>query len=82
MKYERIVFMQGEDAEAAMEELDQHGEEAAIEYLAQWDMGDGGDIHDEPASGSSDNVYESEDGYRLSYNTHLPYIGLERIISE
>jgi hypothetical protein len=55
-------------------------EEAAVEYLAQWDMGDGGDIHDEPASGNSDDVYETDDGYRLSYNTGLGYIGLERLV--
>lgn len=82
MKYERIVFLQGEEATAALDELEAHGEEEAIEYLSQWDMGDGGDIHDEPASGDSDNVYESDDGYRLSYNTRLGYIGLERLVEE
>ena len=82
MKYERIVFLQGEEASTALDELEAHGEEETIEYLAQWDMGDRGEITDEPASGGNDFVYESNDGYRLSYNPWLGYIGLERIIED
>lgn len=80
-KYQRIVFMQGEEADEALAILDEHGEDAAVEHLSQWDYGDGGgEIMDEPASGDSDDVHETEDGYRLSYNTRLGYIGLESII--
>ena len=79
MRYERIVFMQGEDADEALAILDEQGRCAAIDYLCQWDCGDGGDIHDEPGNGSSDHVYR-KDGYRLSYNPAIGYIGLEREI--
>lgn len=82
MKYDRIVFLEGNRASAALDELAAHGEESAIDYLSQYDNSDGGDIHDEPASGLSDSVYESDDGYRLSYNTGLGYIGLERVIED
>jgi hypothetical protein len=81
MRYERIVFAQGEDATEPLEILDRDGEEAAMDYLAQWYMGDGGDIHDQPGAGTSDTVYEEEEtGLRLIYNTRLGYIGLERIL--
>lgn len=77
-RWNRIVFAQGEDANEPLSILDAKGEEAAIEYLAQWDNGDKGEEFDEPAAGESDDVYETDDGFRLSYNTHLGYIGLER----
>lgn len=78
MPVQRIVFMQGEEANEAMSILDEHGADAAIEYLAEWDMGDGGEITDEPSAGESDDVYTDDNGYILTYNTGIPYIGLER----
>jgi hypothetical protein len=77
--YTRIVFMQGEDADEPLRILDEQGEGAAVEYLAQWDYGDAGEEFDEPSSGEDDDVYETDDGFRLSYNTRIGYIGLERI---
>lgn len=77
-KYQRIVFCQGEDANEPLRILDEQGEEAAIEYLAQWDMDPPGELFDESSAGSDDDVFESDDGYILSYNTRLGYIGLER----
>jgi len=81
MAWERIVFMQGEEASDVLGMLDTEGIDSVLDYLAQWDNGDGGDIHAEPASGSSDDVYE-EDGYRLTWNNGLGYIGLEREVSK
>ena len=79
-QYQRIVFAQGEDADEPLRILDEQGEAAAVEYLSQWDCGDGGgEVMDEPASGEADDVYEDEH-YRLSYNTRLGYIGLEGLI--
>lgn len=79
-QYQRIVFMQGEEAEEALRILDEAGEEQAMDYLAQWDNGDGGgEVTDEPASGDDDDVCEAG-GYRMSYNTRLGYIGLELIL--
>jgi len=81
--YQRIVFFQNsEDSDEPLRILDERGEDAAIEYLAQWDCGDAGEEFDEPASGDSDDVYESDDGYRLSWNTRLGYIGLESFRNE
>lgn len=77
--YTRIVFMQGEEADEALDILREDGEDAAIDYLAEWDYGDAGEDFDEPSSGTDDDVHETDDGYRLSYNTRLGYIGLERI---
>ena len=77
MAFQRIVFMQGEDAQEALDILDNDGTDAAIEYLAQWDM-EPGEIEDESAAGTDDDVYQSDDGYILTYNTRLGYIGLER----
>ena len=77
--YQRIVFMQGDDATEPLAILDEAGEIAAIEFLSQWDM-EPGEVFDEPASGTSDYVHETDDGLRLSYNPHHGYIGLERIV--
>lgn len=79
MQYQRIVFMQGDEADEPLRILDEQGEESAIEYLSQWDYGEG-EVFDDPSSGTDDDVYETGDGYRLSYNTRLGYIGLESII--
>ena len=84
--YSRIVFLQGEEADEPLRILDESGQDAAIEYLAGWDYGDDDDTHDEAASGDDDDVYETSpigplgDRYRLSYNTRLGYIGLERVV--
>lgn len=76
--YKRIVFMQGTDAYEALQILDEQGEEAAIDFLAQWDYGDYGEAEEfnVPMSGEDDDVIENGH-YRLSYNIRLRYIGLE-----
>lgn len=61
MTYQRIVFVQGDDAIRPLSILDLDG--------------------DAPASGDGDDVYESDDGFRLSYCERLGYIGLERVIN-
>ncbi len=79
---ERIVFMQGEEAEEPLRILDEQGEEAAIEYLAQWHFPGEHETSETPGAGSDDDVYRAEDGFRLSWNTRLGYIGLERCLPE
>jgi len=78
MTYQRIVFAQGDDANEPLSILDLDGADAAGDDLAQWDMEPGEDF-DEPASGDGDDVYETDDGFRLSYCERLGYIGLERV---
>lgn len=80
-RYQRIVFLQGEEADEALAILDNDGTEAAIDYLAQWDYGDAGETFDEPANGSDDDVFEDEH-YRMSWNSRIGYIGLEGIEQE
>ena len=77
MAFQRIVFLQGDEAIEPINILNNEGKDAAINYLAQWDMGDRGEVMDELAAGSSDSTYEAGD-YLLSWNTGLEYIGLER----
>jgi len=79
-RYQRIVFMQGEEADEPLQILADKGRVAAVDYLAQWDM-ERGEEFDEPASGSDDDIYTTRDGYRLSWNRGLGYIGLEKVIS-
>lgn len=85
--YERIVFMQGDDFEEFEREVDAmtsarpalSWEDAAIEYLSQWDAGDGGDGgHETPSRGTSDSWAEHGD-YVLTWNDRMGYCGLERI---
>ena len=74
--YQRIVFMQGDEAEEPLRILDEHGTAAAIEHLAQW-YNEPGEVFEEPASGDDDDTHTDENGYRLSWNTRIGYIGLE-----
>ena len=84
MEYHDIVFMSGDDATEALEILDQHGEDRAMEYLAQWDYG--GENEHSPSTrkpwGTSDHVVQTQldsgDIYFMSYNQRRGYIGLVR----
>lgn len=80
IKYVRIVFCQGDDAIEPLQIIEEHGELAAIDYLREWESGDSFEISDIPASGKSDDIFESGN-YRLSYNTRFGYIGLELLES-
>lgn len=73
--YETIVFLQGHDAIEPLEILANQGGDAAIEYLSQWDNGDGGEIVNHDQFGSDDQMYEN-DIYTIVYNRNAEYIGL------
>ncbi len=77
MAIERIVFVQGDEADEPLSVLDTNGTEAAIEYLAQWHYPGEHELTQEPAAGSSDDVFETDDGFILTWNIRLGYIGLE-----
>jgi len=75
-RYEEVVFMQGEEANEAMDILNNDGRDAALEYLKQWHQPG---IHmgsNELGHGNQDKVYE-KDGYIMAWNPYLPYIGLK-----
>ena len=74
-RYEDVVFLQGDEAEEALSILDNDGEEAALNYLAQWHSPGHGMGRNELPHGSSDETFE-KDGYHMSWNSSLGYIGL------
>lgn len=80
MELIRIVFLQGQSADEALDIYKSHGCDGALQFLDQWY--DGNPRHyekfNEPAAGSSDRVYEISD-YLLTVNVPLNYIGLELI---
>lgn len=76
-RYERVVFAQGDDADEPLGILDSDGEDAAIEYLAEWHNPGEHETGDDLSHGSADDNFESDDGYILSWNTGLGYIGLD-----
>lgn len=80
-KYEDVVFMQGEEAEEPLEILRNQGEEAALKYLIQWHQPGSHMGKAEHGHGSSDQTYE-KDGYLMSWNFPLNYIGLEFDLSQ
>ena len=74
--YEQVIFLQGDEADEALDILDEDGEAAALNFLKQWHYPGEHDTRADPGAGTSDETYES-DGYTLVYNTGLEYIGLE-----
>ena len=80
-KYANIVFVRDSEADEPLEILNNLGVGAAVEYLAQWDFNEYWDISDGPGMGTSDRSAE-HNGYLLTYNTRLGYIGLEKIIDQ
>lgn len=75
-RYEDVVFMQGEEADEALEILDNKGEDEALRYLKQWHYPGEHMGSDSLGHGGSDRTYE-DDGYIMSWNTSLNYIGLQ-----
>ena len=75
-KYENVVFVQGEEADEPLRILNDEGEEAALEYLKQWHDFGNHEGTDQLGAGSSDSTFE-KDGYIMSYNPRIGYIGLQ-----
>lgn len=80
-----VVFQQGEDAEHALELLDEHGPDSAIEYLAQWDYGretelaarvNGHEYASPPSEAWSREYLEGD--YHLSWDHSQGHVGLSR----
>lgn len=79
--YESIVFMQGEEADEPLKILEEQGEEAALEFLKQWDYGEGGETYNENPAGADDDEYRSGN-YIMSYNTRIGTIGLCQVLAD
>ena len=81
-KYQDIVFLQESEADEAMTIEHNNGLQALCNYLKQWDNGDNdGNISIESPAGTTDFIYEI-DGYLLSINYGVPYVGLSKIIEQ
>lgn len=75
-RYEDVVFLQGDEANEALEILDTLGRDAALNHLQQWhDPGNGMGSNKE-SHVASDKVYK-KGGYIMSWNPHIGYIGLQ-----
>lgn len=75
-KYENVVFAQDEEANEPLEILNNKGKDAALEYLKQWHQPGSHMGSDSLDYGSDDYTYE-KDGYIMSWNPHIGYIGLQ-----
>ena len=74
-RYEQIVFMQGQEADHPLNILMQDGKDAAMDYLKQWHYPGEHDGDKELGRGKLDKTYE-KDGYIMSWNSSIGYIGL------
>lgn len=78
MKFQRIVFFQGDEADEVLNMWNEDHNKA-LEYMLQWDNGDG-DIEQFASAGQCDFTKDIGE-YRVTYNHRLEYIGLERILN-
>lgn len=84
-RFVSVVSQQGDDAAETLAILDEHGPQAAVEHLAQWDLGREtedaaevyGDIYDEPPVGDDDRTYASGE-YVMTYSHAHGHVGLVR----
>lgn len=76
MRYERVYFAQEHDAIATVEDILHYGPESTLEDLAReyHYLGEHDTCAEQP-HGTRDETY-SKDGYTLSWNSSLPYVGL------
>ena len=72
--FEDIVFLQGHEAETALNILTEKGEEAVIQYLSQWHY-PGEHMITDFLPHTENNAFV-QGIYVLSYNLSLGYIGL------
>lgn len=79
--------MQGEDADAVLDMIDQSGPDAAVRRLSQWDYGDetrdaalvNGYVYDEIPQSPTDRVIRDDrSAYALTYNHQFGYVSLLR----
>ena len=74
---EQIFFAQGDAADDYLAMIDEHGPEHTLQYLADAAHYPGEhNTSRTPGHGSSDEVFQLE-GYILSWNEALGYLGLE-----
>jgi hypothetical protein len=80
-----VVFLQGEEADQALDIIQTQGIDAAVEHLAQWDYGAetdsaaiaNRDVHDAIPVGVLDRTADSGQ-YTLTYNPFMGHVALHR----
>lgn len=81
-----VVFLQGEEADEALNMIDQDGPDSALGYLKNWDCGDettdaameNGDVYDVPPARRLE--HEVRDGdYQMSYSHSFAQVALYRL---
>lgn len=77
MRVERIVFLQGEEARPVLTLLDEHGEGAAVEHLQQWFNPGEHEVSHCLSAGTHDWRFQDGNGFHLTWNYGLEYVGLE-----
>lgn len=82
-KYEDVVFLQGDDADAALDLIDKHGWAMGMDYLMQWEYGEPTDVIQHkggyPDLMFHDNHYVERDGYMMGYNHAFTVAALWRV---
>ena len=82
-----VVFLQGEEADAVLEMIDQKGPDITLHHLSRWDYAAGtrdaalvnGYVYDEIPQSATDRVIRDHtSGYTLTYNRLLGYVSLLR----
>lgn len=79
-RYENVIFLDGgDDADEVLNLIDDGQIDEAFEYLKQWHYPGEHDSNPEPGHGTADEVWgpEDADGYIMSANNGLGYVGLE-----
>lgn len=84
-RWVNVVFLQGAEADEVPDLIDEEGVQAGIAHLSQWDFGDettgaalvNGEVYDQVPAGQWDRSFEA-DGYVLTYNPQVGYVGLVR----
>ena len=82
MQYRNIVFLQGSEAIAIIDLLNESGSRKAMDELFEWDYGEG-EITDYEPWGKADDLWSWIDGkhtYILSCNQNLDYISLTEVL--
>lgn len=81
--YERIVFLQGEEADRAFALEAEDGLDSVMDYLKQWYYPGEHEIEKQAPWGTGDTVrrrHDTDGEFCMSYNHHFGYIGLVRVI--
>ena len=82
LEYEQKFFAQGEEADEYINLLEKKGPSALIGYLNDAGALQGeGEMSDKPHHGSNDYIKKFKDGWIVSWNYGIPYVGVEFVHS-